>query len=49
MLEDAVLDVLKPGGSLADELPSYEARPGQLAMATRVAQAIETRERLVAD
>src|SRR3954471_22395183 len=49
MLEDAVAEVLRPGGALAGELASYEPRPGQLAMATRVARAIELDERLLVE
>src|SRR5262245_63154051 len=49
MLEDAVAEVLRPGGALAGELRSYEPRPGQLAMATRVARAIELDDRLLVE
>ena len=49
MLDKAVLDVLRPGGPLAAELSSYEPRPGQLAMAQRVARAIENDERLLVE
>ena len=48
-LVDAVTRVLGPGGSLSGELPSWEPRPGQLAMATRVAEAIENDERLICE
>ena len=48
-LEDAVVEVLRPGGALEAELPSYESRPGQLAMARRVARAIEDDERLLVE
>ena len=34
--------ILGPGGSIARRLPSYEARPEQIAMAQAVARAIET-------
>ena len=34
--------ILGPGGAIARRLPSYEARPEQLAMASAVAHAIET-------
>jgi ATP-dependent DNA helicase DinG len=49
MLEDAVVDVLGPGGALASEILGYESRPGQLAMARRVAQAIDGDERLLCE
>jgi ATP-dependent DNA helicase DinG len=49
MLEDAVDEVLRPGGLLSAELPSYESRPEQLAMARRVAQALENDERLLVE
>ena len=49
MLEDAVEEVLGPGGLLAAELPSYESRPEQLAMARRVARALEDDERLLVE
>jgi len=48
-LEQAVARILQPGGLLADELPGFEPRPGQLAMAERVAQAIDMDERLLAE
>jgi ATP-dependent DNA helicase DinG len=49
MLENAVREVLRPGGGLAGEMPSYELRPGQLAMAERVARAIDLDERLLVE
>jgi ATP-dependent DNA helicase DinG len=49
LLEDAVAAVLGPGGALAAELPSYEARPGQVEMARRVAQALDNDERLLVE
>jgi ATP-dependent DNA helicase DinG len=49
LLEDAVDEVLRPGGLLAAELPSYESRPEQLAMARRVAQALDNDERLLVE
>ena len=36
----ATVAVLGPNGSLARELPNYESRPQQLAMAAAVAEAI---------
>ena len=48
-LEQAVARILQPGGLLADQLPGFEPRPGQLAMAKRVAQAIDMDERLLAE
>ena len=48
-LEKAVARILRPGGLLADQLPGFEPRPGQLAMAKRVAQAIDMDERLLAE
>ena len=48
-LEKAVARILRPGGLLADHLPGFEPRPGQLAMAKRVAQAIDMDERLLAE
>jgi ATP-dependent DNA helicase DinG len=38
--------VLGPRGLIAAALPGYEARPGQLAMAERIAEAIERDDRL---
>jgi ATP-dependent DNA helicase DinG len=49
LLEDRVAEILGPGGRLEAELPGYEARPGQLAMARRVARAIELDERLLCE
>ena len=49
MLEDAVEEVLRPGGLLSAELPHYESRPEQLAMALRVARALENDERLLVE
>jgi ATP-dependent DNA helicase DinG len=49
VLEDAVDEVLRPGGLLEAELPSYESRPEQLAMARRVARALEEDERLLVE
>ncbi len=48
-LEDEVLAILGPRGPLADELVGYEPRPGQLAMAERVARAIDLDERLLVE
>jgi ATP-dependent DNA helicase DinG len=48
-LEKAVARILRPGGLLAEQLPGFEPRPGQLAMAKRVAQAIDMDERLLAE
>jgi ATP-dependent DNA helicase DinG len=49
LLEEAVAEILRPGGALADTLPGYEPRPGQLAMAKRVARAIDLDERLLVE
>jgi ATP-dependent DNA helicase DinG len=49
VLQDAVDEVLRPGGLLEAELPSYESRPEQLAMARRVARALEDDERLLVE
>lgn len=49
MLEDKVAEVLRPGGPLAEALAQYESRPGQWAMAARVAKAIENDERLLVE
>jgi len=38
--------ILGPGGLVAAALPGYESRPGQLAMAERIAEAIEHDDRL---
>lgn len=49
LLEDSVADLLREGGLLAGALPGFEARPGQLAMARRVARAIDGDERLLVE
>jgi ATP-dependent DNA helicase DinG len=49
MLADAVAEVLRPDGPLAAALPGFEPRPGQLAMATRVAEALDADERLLVE
>jgi ATP-dependent DNA helicase DinG len=41
--------VLGPGGAAAALFPGYEARPGQLAMAERIAEAIDGDERLLVE
>jgi ATP-dependent DNA helicase DinG len=41
-----VAEVLGPRGLVAAALPGYEARPGQLAMAERIAEAIDRDDRL---
>jgi ATP-dependent DNA helicase DinG len=41
--------ILGPGGAAAAVLPGYEARPGQLAMAERIANAIDGDERLMVE
>jgi ATP-dependent DNA helicase DinG len=41
--------LLGPGGAAAEVLPGYEARPGQLAMAERIADAIDGDERLLVE
>jgi ATP-dependent DNA helicase DinG len=41
--------VLGPGGLCATAFPGYESRPGQLAMAERIAAAIEGDERLLVE
>jgi ATP-dependent DNA helicase DinG len=41
--------VLGPGGAAAEILPGYEARAGQLAMAERIAAAIDGDERLLVE
>jgi ATP-dependent DNA helicase DinG len=48
-LEQAVAKILRPGGLLAEVMPGFEPRPGQIAMAERVAQAIDWDERLLAE
>ena len=49
MLADRAAAVLGKNGPLADELPGYEPRPGQIAMARRVAEALEFDERLLCE
>ncbi|MCG5053758.1 MAG: ATP-dependent DNA helicase [Myxococcales bacterium] len=49
MLADVAAFTLGPSGPLADELPGYEPRPGQVAMARRVAHALEFDERLLCE
>jgi ATP-dependent DNA helicase DinG len=49
VLTDAVAEVLRAGGPLAGALNGFEPRPGQLAMATRVAEAIDADERLLVE
>ena len=49
LLEDTVAEILRPGGALAAALPGFEPRPGQLAMARRVAHAIDDDERLLVE
>ena len=46
---DAIAAVLAPGGAASTVLPAYEARRGQLAMAARIAEAIERDERLLVE
>jgi ATP-dependent DNA helicase DinG len=41
-----VAKILGPGGLVAAALPGYESRPGQVAMAERIAEAIERDDRL---
>jgi ATP-dependent DNA helicase DinG len=41
-----IASILGPGGAAAAVLPGYEPRPGQLAMAERIAAAIDRDERL---
>jgi ATP-dependent DNA helicase DinG len=45
----ALRHVLGPGGLCAAAFPGYESRPGQLAMAERIASAIENDERLLVE
>ncbi|HTA19201.1 MAG TPA: ATP-dependent DNA helicase [Polyangia bacterium] len=45
----ALRHVLGPGGLCAAAFPGYESRPGQLAMAERIAKAIEGDERLLVE
>jgi ATP-dependent DNA helicase DinG len=49
LLEEAAAEILRPGGALARVLPGFEPRPGQLAMARRVARAIDLDERLLVE
>ncbi|HVR62856.1 MAG TPA: ATP-dependent DNA helicase, partial [Polyangia bacterium] len=46
---DTIRAVLGPGGLVAAALPGYEARPGQLAMAERIALCIERDDRLLVE
>jgi ATP-dependent DNA helicase DinG len=45
----ALRHVLGPGGLCAAAFPGYESRPGQLAMAERIAKAIDGDERLLVE
>jgi ATP-dependent DNA helicase DinG len=47
LLQEAATKILEPGGALANALPGFESRAGQLAMTARVAQAIDFDERLL--
>ncbi len=49
LLEEAAAEILRPGGALACALPGFEPRAGQLAMARRVARAIDLDERLLVE
>jgi ATP-dependent DNA helicase DinG len=49
MLGDRAAAALGTNGPLAAELPGYEPRPGQIAMARRVAEALEFDERLLCE
>jgi len=49
LLKEAVAQVLRPGGALAHAVPAFESRPGQLAMAERVAHALDFDERLLVE
>jgi ATP-dependent DNA helicase DinG len=49
VLADAVAEALRAGGPLAGALAGWEPRPGQLAMAARVAEAIDNDERLLVE
>ena len=49
LLEEAAAEILRPGGALAEALPGFESRAGQLAMAKRVARAIDLDERLLVE
>jgi ATP-dependent DNA helicase DinG len=48
-LSEAAVEILRPGGVLAAALPTFEPRAGQLAMAERVAAAIDLDERLLVE
>src|SRR4029077_7566379 len=45
-MRSAVSSILGPGGAAAAAFPGWESRPGQLAMAHRIADAIDGDERL---
>ena len=47
--EDAIAAVLGPGGLLAEQLPAYEVRPMQLAMARAVERSMAEESRLVVE
>jgi ATP-dependent DNA helicase DinG len=49
VLAEAVAEVLRPGGPLVATLAGFEPRPGQLAMAGRVAEALDRDERLLVE
>jgi ATP-dependent DNA helicase DinG len=49
LLEEAVAEMLGPAGALCDALPGFEPRQGQMAMAERVARAIDLDERLLVE
>jgi len=49
VLADAVAEALRIGGPLAGSMTGWEPRPGQLAMAARVAEAIDNDERLLVE
>jgi ATP-dependent DNA helicase DinG len=44
-----IREVLGPGGLVASALPGYEPRPGQVAMAERIALALERDDRLLVE
>jgi ATP-dependent DNA helicase DinG len=46
VISEVISQILGPGGLVAAALPGYEARPGQLAMAERIAEAIDRDDRL---
>lgn len=48
-LDEAAAEILRPGGALAEALPGFESRAGQLAMSRRVARAIDLDERLLVE